>query len=480
MKNFIFICSLFYSGFICAQIPSGYYESTADLSGEALKSSLYQIIKGHTEYSYTSSSTDVWDILKEADADPNDPTYVIGIYSGFKMLAAEEYNSGQGWNREHVWAKSRGDFGTSTGAGTDTHHLRAADISTNSARNNRNFDYGDTQYEDMTGGYSGMTDSYTSSTNYVWEPRDAVKGDVARMIFYMATRYEGENGEPDLEIIEEYLEASSKEPFHSRLSVLLEWHEFDPVDENERNRNEIIFGYQRNRNPFIDHPEFVNQIWAGEAPEPCLVANLSYQFSSDSLLFEIEEKEPVSEIKTLSIQASGLLDDLKVIPPGKFEISSMQDFSEVITSEDTLAIQANDGDIQAQVFVRYNIEETPETVIDSIRFTTSCDSTFYVKVAVKILEEEVITAINKKSIRKVMVYPNPIKDHFTINILEGTEIVIYNQTGQVILHTQKLRKAERLIEKMEPGIYYIRAFTKQGDYHQRIVKTTAGSVQSYE
>lgn len=243
------------------QAPYGYYDSTIGKYGYELKVSLHDIIKGHIRFPYSSSEIDVWDILKESDRDPTDSTKVIGIYSGFKMNAAKEYNKGQGWNREHVWAKSRGNFGTSLGPGTDLHHIRVADISTNSARNNRDFGECTEEYIDESGVYRGITYSYTSSTEWVWEPRDAVKGDIARMLFYMSVRYEGRNGEIDLELTELQQPAGSKEPFHGKLSVLIKWHLEDPVDDYERRRNEVIFKYQRNRNPFIDHPEFVLKIW---------------------------------------------------------------------------------------------------------------------------------------------------------------------------------------------------------------------------
>ena len=243
---------------VLAQIPENYYSPAEGLSGDDLKEALYNIIKGHTEYPYTSSSTDVWDILKETDRDTVNTSNVILFYTGWSVDAAQEYNSGSGWNREHIWAKSRGDFGTTQGPGTDVHHLRPSDISVNSARNNRWFDNCSEPYYD-----NGVaTGCYTSSTSWVWEPRESVKGDVARMIFYMATRYEGENGEPDLEMID-YLPAddATKDPIHAMKSTLLKWHEEDPVDDFERHRNEVIYTYQHNRNPFIDHPEYAALIW---------------------------------------------------------------------------------------------------------------------------------------------------------------------------------------------------------------------------
>lgn len=243
---------------VYSQIPAGYYNSAEGLTGEALKTELYNIIKGHVEYPYTSKDTDVWDVLKESDQDPENPENVILFYTGWSVDAAQEYNGGAGWSREHVWAKSRGDFGTAKGPGTDCHHLRPCDISVNSARNNRWFDRCTTPYFDR----GVETGCYFSSVNWVWQPRDEVKGDVARMILYMATRYEGENGEPDLEVID-FLpsENRTKNPVHAKLSVILEWSREDPVDEFERNRNDVVYGYQHNRNPFVDHPEYVDMIW---------------------------------------------------------------------------------------------------------------------------------------------------------------------------------------------------------------------------
>ncbi len=255
------ILSMFWSTLIYSQIPSGYYSAAAGLSGNALKSALNDIVDGHVEFPYTSSAMDAWDVLKLADQDPNNPNNVIGLYSNFSMNGPLEYNSAQGWSREHVWAKSRGDFNTSRGVGTDLHNLRAEDISTNTARNNRNFDVATIQYIDGSGNYFGSTDSYTSSTAWVWEPRDEVKGDVARIIFYMAVRYEGEQGELDLELTDSILPKSSKLPLHGNARTLYQWHLADTVSAAERRRNDTIFKYQQNRNPFVDHPEYVAAIF---------------------------------------------------------------------------------------------------------------------------------------------------------------------------------------------------------------------------
>ncbi|HLV42418.1 MAG TPA: endonuclease, partial [Brumimicrobium sp.] len=243
-----------------AQIPPGYYTSVNGLGGDDLKAELNNIIKDHVKFPYTSNnSIDVWDIIIETDRDPNNPNNVILLYTGWSINGPNKYDGGNGWNREHVWAKSHGDFGTGKGPGTDVHALRACDIDVNAKRSNRWF--GNCSESYIQNGV--VTGSYLSLTEWLWQPRDEVKGDVARMIFYMATRYEGHDGEVDLEVID-YLPSSNStpDPVHARLTDLLEWHLEDPVDDWERNRNDIIYNdYQKNRNPFIDHPEFAHIIW---------------------------------------------------------------------------------------------------------------------------------------------------------------------------------------------------------------------------
>lgn len=259
MKYTTFLITLFCASFLFGQIPNGYYNTAEGYVGTVLKIKLNAIIKDHVEFPYTSNSTDVWDILKETDKDPNNPDNVILLYTGWSTNGAEEYNGGNGWNREHVWAKSHGNLGNIEGPGTDVHALRPCDVSVNSARNNRWFAECSTAYIDG----DGPTGCYTSSTDWVWKPNENVKGDVARMIFYMATRYEGEGIEPNLQVID-YLPSNNNTsaPIHAKLSDLLLWHMQDPVDDWERNRNDIIYyDYQNNRNPFIDHPEFAQMIW---------------------------------------------------------------------------------------------------------------------------------------------------------------------------------------------------------------------------
>ncbi|MBG6135452.1 endonuclease [Longispora fulva] len=224
-----------------------YYRDAVGKTGPGLRGALHTIIKAQTKVTYDQ----VWDALKSTDQDPANPNNVILIYTGQSISKARNGSGVDDWNREHVWAKSHGDFGTATGPGTDLHHLRPCDVSVNSTRGNKDFDNGGSQVTEAPGNY---TDADS------WEPRDADKGDVARMIMYMAIRYEGEDGWPDLEMNQSVTNGTA--PYIGKLSVLLQWNMSDPPSAFEKNRNQVIYdSWQGNRNPFIDHPEWATAIW---------------------------------------------------------------------------------------------------------------------------------------------------------------------------------------------------------------------------
>ncbi|MHC0036457.1 endonuclease [Pseudoneobacillus sp. C159] len=222
-----------------------YYATAVGKTGPELKASLHTIIKVQKKLTYAA----VTEALKITDEDPNNTNNVILLYTG-RSQAKTTFGSGvNDWNREHVWAKSHGNFGTSVGPGTDIHHLRPTDASVNSTRGHLDFDEGGKPQGECVGCfYDG--DSF--------EPPDRVKGDVARMLMYMAVRYEG-NGEIDLELADKV--NTYPTPYHGKLSTLLKWHKQDPPDAFEIRRNNRIQEIQGNRNPFIDHPEWVELIW---------------------------------------------------------------------------------------------------------------------------------------------------------------------------------------------------------------------------
>jgi endonuclease I len=229
-----------------AQPPSGYYASASNLTGEALRGELHSIITGHTVHPYRSTH-DFVDLL---DEDPNDADRVILIYSG----RSEAKDNWGDYNREALWPPSLG--ADRRPAQTDMHHIFAVDRNVNLSRGSKFYD--DCE-EDCHSHAEAPNAPYDVDS---WEPPDEVKGDIARALFYMAVRYEGDNGEPDLELINETPERGCN--CMGRLETLLAWHDQDPVDDRERRRNDLIFNeIQGNRNPFVDHPEWVRAIWGG-------------------------------------------------------------------------------------------------------------------------------------------------------------------------------------------------------------------------
>lgn len=257
-----------------------YYEGMKGLTGEELKAALHERIKDHTVYPYFADSTNatgVGEMMKVVNADPADPNNMILFYSGRSQPYAwadhgddfdyAQYGVGHDdtWNREHLWAKSHGFSNMGDIAYSDIHHLVPADRTINGSKGAKDFDWGGAPDEEAP-------DSYTDYDS--WEPRDEVKGDLARAMFYMAVRYEGDDDTYDLELVEE---TGTYGPRLGRLSTLLEWNELDPPDKYERARNDMIYEkFQHNRNPFVDHPEYARLIWGEPDAAPRITASAQW------------------------------------------------------------------------------------------------------------------------------------------------------------------------------------------------------------
>ena len=228
-----------------------YYASTVGLGGSELKTQLNSIIRDHHRYGYSPC---VWVALTETEEDEENPDNVISIYTQRSIPKLRRdcgKDDGDSWNCEHIWAKSHGFPKQGQHAYTDFHHLVPADKSVNSDQSNYDFKMGGAPNDECDGCKEG---------DRTWEPPDLVKGQVARMLFYMDVRYDGDDDSktPDLNLVDQ---ATGKGPEIGYLSDLLEWHCKYPVTDRERRRNDIVQSWQGNRNPFIDNPEFVESVW---------------------------------------------------------------------------------------------------------------------------------------------------------------------------------------------------------------------------
>ena len=253
-----------------ASATVSYYESISAIGGAALKDQLHELIDNDRTYSYKQ----VWNILKDVDQDPNNPANVLTFYHTRSVpkseLTSQTNNGSNTWNREHLWPVSFGFPSKSDVPHNDVHHIRAEDASINNDRGNYSFGsvYDGTEHGEARG-------NYYNSYRRTWEPSPDRKGDVARALFYMIVRYEGDDHkEPNLEY-------RSNIPFNGSILELIQWHLDDPVSQEEQIRNSKVFRWQGNRNPFIDYPHWVEAIWGSEeipvieAPAPELVRTLA-------------------------------------------------------------------------------------------------------------------------------------------------------------------------------------------------------------
>jgi endonuclease I/uncharacterized protein YdeI (BOF family) len=276
MKKFILLTMLsFFSLVAIAQIPPGYYNSADGLTGYELKSALNLIItNGHTDQGYGA----LYSAYVNGDTDPDDG-FVWDMYSEIPG-AADPYNythnsntcgnysaEGDCYNREHIMPQSV--FSEGYPMRSDYFNVIPTDGYVNGRRSNYAFgEVSSPTWTSLNGSKVGPCDVSLGYTGTVFEPIDEYKGDIARSLFYFATRYETQVdawSHPMLNGTENQVFADWF------LAVLLKWHQQDPVSTKEIVRNTAGYNYQGNANPFVSHPEWVESIW-GEAP----VVNLSF------------------------------------------------------------------------------------------------------------------------------------------------------------------------------------------------------------
>ena len=249
-----------------AQIPSGYY-ATSTGTGYTLKTQLYNIIKGHIDPGYAGLYT----TYQTSDRDyyyENDGT-ILDMYSE-KPAGVDPYNYSAGttqrcgtysvegdcYNREHIIPQST--FGAAAPMVSDAHFITPTDGKVNGVRSN--YPHGPVTTPTFTSLNGGKLGSSTTAgyTGPVFEPINEFKGDIARMYFYFATRYETTVAGYSYAMFN----GTSNQVFTTAfLNLLITWHNQDPVSAREVARNNAIYAIQKNRNPYIDHPEYVQAIW---------------------------------------------------------------------------------------------------------------------------------------------------------------------------------------------------------------------------
>lgn len=275
-----------------AALAGGYYADVDASNPEALRLTLHAVIDDHQRFPYTSGSTDTWDILELAEEDPMDPGRIVDVYRNGSYV---KIGGGVGvYNREHTWPNSYGypNDNASNYPYTDTHALMLSNSSYNSSRGNKPFglcNVSCVEYvTDLTNGTGGGSGVFPGNSNWAnptyWQVWQGKRGNVARGLLYLDVRYEGGThgttgaAEPDMRLTDDpgLIQTSGGQnasvAYMGLLSVLIAWHEADPPDEPEVLRNDVIQSFQGNRNPFVDHPEWVGCLYLGE----CGVSDLIF------------------------------------------------------------------------------------------------------------------------------------------------------------------------------------------------------------
>ena len=314
-----------------------YYNGITATSGKELSGQLHDLIvsthKVYTSYADVKTYTPTTDPGKGSNT-------VMEFYTQTD-IASSNFDKSGGWNREHVWPQSdSGDLWGTSGAGSDLHHIRPAEKDLNNSRGNK-------LYGEVTGG----KEEYTSVTHHLggfsngstFMPMDKVKGDIARILMYVYLHYNsasnvGGTKETSAkhgtlkftQIITASNEAAAQQ-------LLLKWNEEDKVDDIERARNEAIFEIQKNRNPFIDHPEYANAIWGGGSIDPNPGGDVTPPKPSDTL-------EKITLNKAYLSLTVGASEKLTVTPT-----PSDAEYSVNWTSSNTsVASVASDGTVTAK------------------------------------------------------------------------------------------------------------------------------------
>ena len=275
----LFVFTLFFS-FSFSQIPSGYY-NTATSTGYTLKTQLSNIIDDHNDQGYNAidgfmssydldnyyetGSNTILDVYSENPSSSDPYNFTPGVDE-----CGNYSNEGDCYNKEHVIPQSV--FSSNTPMQSDAHQLLPTDGRVNGFRGN--FPFGRVNDNNLVSqsGISNPTQNgsklganlnsgYSSGySGTVFEPINEFKGDIARIYFYFITRYENQVGNWCSFAM---FDGSSDQVLQTTfLSILIEWHLSDPVSQKEIDRNNnIYYNHQNNRNPFVDHPEYVSMIW---------------------------------------------------------------------------------------------------------------------------------------------------------------------------------------------------------------------------
>ncbi len=345
VNKMLFLLLLCISVQLWGQAPEGYYDAAKGQKDKALLIALHNIIDGHTNVGYDG----LWTVYKKSDVRADGTVW--DMYSTSKFIPGQKQcgnykNVGDCYNREHSFPKSW--FSEGSPMKSDAFHIYPTDGKVNGQRSN--FAYGETKTGTTLPSHNGVdalgklgTCSFPGYSGKVFEPVDEYKGDFARTYFYMAARYQDKikswGGD---------MTAGNDYPCYKTWAVnlLLKWHRQDPVSQKEIDRNNAVYEFQHNRNPFIDYPELAEYIWGdqqntgwtpGGFVKPVITAPLD-DSTIDMGVTAIGK--PLS--KTIEVKGQGISENLSVQLQGTgFTTSTSSLDKEVVIAGTTITITYN-------------------------------------------------------------------------------------------------------------------------------------------
>ena len=280
---FTAICGSIFS--LLADMPRDYYPNSLEgKNGAELKTELHNILKNHTRLPYGSRDYNqiacTWTVFKKSDVRPNGKVW--DMYSNNSYNFSNGAGATKGMNIEHSVPKSWwGDAYDETATpltrfkydgSYDLHHLTPSDAAANTAKSNYPLGEVDSPLFDNGVTKVGTGQANGRATN-LFEPADEYKGDFARMYLYFVTCYQDYSWKSSA--LSMFAQNSYPTLNAYGQSLLLKWHRQDPVSQKEIDRNNAVYSFQGNRNPFIDYPNMVEYIWGDST-------NYEFSFSGQS------------------------------------------------------------------------------------------------------------------------------------------------------------------------------------------------------
>ena len=280
---FTAICGSIFS--LLADMPRDYYSNSLEgKNGAELKTELHNLLKNHTRLPYGSRDYNqiacTWTVFKKSDVRPNGKVW--DMYSNNSYNFSNGAGATKGMNIEHSVPKSWwGDAYDETATpltrfkydgSYDLHHLTPSDAAANTAKSNYPLGEVDSPLFDNGVTKVGTGQANGRATN-LFEPADEYKGDFARMYLYFVTCYQDYSWKSSA--LSMFAQNSYPTLNAYGQSLLLKWHRQDPVSQKEIDRNNAVYSFQGNRNPFIDYPNMVEYIWGDST-------NYEFSFSGQS------------------------------------------------------------------------------------------------------------------------------------------------------------------------------------------------------